>query len=303
MQHLLIALVCLAILIKSAEVFIDQVSAIAKKFKISSFIVGFVLISFGTALPDLVISTYSASQGDTSFAISTTMGSAFVNISLLAGILGLITKYKLQENDLEKNIPVTIAATVAFIIIVLLFGGRLTWVGGIIAIGIYIFATLFLKKQNTVTEHKEKTKLNPLFLVLAFVALALSGKYASESFLRFADYLKIQDSMVGFFVVGVGISVPELVASLQVLKKGNLELSLGNLLGAFLINILIAPSIASFFTPLNYQPFVFDLLYILFSLIMFLFFALLGKEYYISKKEGIGLILIYILFVVLQILL
>lgn len=302
MQHLIIALVCLVILLKSSEVFIDQVSAIAKKFHISSFLVGFTLVSIGTALPDLVISTYSASQGDTSFAIASAMGSAFVNISLLAGVLGLITKYKLQENDLEKNIPAAIVATISFIIMILLFGGYLTWIGGLIAIGLFALVVLFIKKHNTLTVHEEHAKFNIFIFLLASVALALSGKYASESFLSFADYFKIQDSMVGFFIVGIGISVPELVASLQVIKKGNLQLSLGNILGAFLINILVIPSIASFFTPLNFQPFVFDLLYLVFALIMFLFFALLGKEYYISKKEGVALILVYILFVVLQIL-
>lgn len=303
MQHLLIALVCLAILLKSAEVFIDQVSALATKFKISSFLIGFTLLSIGTALPDLVISTYSITQGNNSFALATTMGNAFVNISLLAGVLGLITKYKLQENDLEKNIPVTITATIAFIILILLFGGQLTWIGGVIAIGIFVLVVLFLKNHNNITTYKENTKFNIFILLLALIVLTLSGKYASESFLNFADYFKIQDSMVGFFVVGVGISIPELVASLQVIKKGNLELSLGNILGAFLMNILVIPAIGSFFSNLNYQPFMFDLLYITFALIMFLFFALLGKEYYISKKEGVALILIYVLFVVLQILL
>lgn len=303
MQHLLIALVCLAVLLKSSEIFIDQVSAIAQKFRISSFLVGFTLVSIGTALPDLVISTYSASQGDTNFAIASTMGSAFVNISLLAGILGLITKYKLQEVDLERNIPATIVALISFVIILLLFGGYLPWIGGVIAIAIFILTLLFLKKHNSITIREEQSKFNIFLFLLSFIAMAVAGKYATEGFLNFADYFAIQDSMIGFFVVGVGISIPELTASLQVIRKGNLQLSMGNILGAFLINILVIPSIASFYGPLNFQHFMFDLLYLLFALIIFLFFALLGKEYYISKKESIGLILVYILFVLLQILL
>lgn len=300
MQHLLIALVCLAVLLKASEVFIDQVSAIAKRFRINSFLVGFTIVSIGTALPDLVISTYSASQGNPDFAIATSLGSGIINISLLLGVLGIITRYKLQKNDLENNIPITIFATVCFIILLLLFGGRFTWVGGLISLALFSFVVMFIKKQNHIPPGKTTGKFNLFFLLLSFLLLALSGKYTSDSFLKFADYFNLEDSIIGFLIVGVGISIPELVASLQAIKKGNLQLSLGNILGAFLINILAIPAICSFFTPLNFQPYIFTLIYIFFSLVMFLLFGLMGKEYYISKKEGTALIFIYLLFLVLQ---
>lgn len=302
MFYLLLALICLAILIKAAEIFIDQVSAIAKKFKLSSFLLGFTLVSIGTTLPDMVISLYSASRGNTNFALASTIGSAFVNISLLVGVLGLITKYKLRQNDLEKNIPFAIGATLIFVIMLFLTGGKLNWLGGLLAIGLFFLVVLFIKKYNTLSNHKERTKFHWLIFIISFIAMALAGKYTSENFLHFANYFHIRDSFIGFFLVGVGISIPELVASLQVIRKKNLQLSLGNILGAFLINILVIPALASFFTPLDFQPFIFELVYIIFTLIIFIFFALTGKKYYISRKEGIILVLVYLIFIIFQVL-
>lgn len=183
-----------------------------------------------------------------------------------------------------------------------LTGGKLNWLGGLLAIGLFFLVVLFIKKYNTLSNHKERTKFHWLIFIISFIAMALAGKYTSENFLHFANYFHIRDSFIGFFLVGVGISIPELVASLQVIRKKNLQLSLGNILGAFLINILVIPALASFFTPLDFQPFIFELVYIIFTLIIFIFFALTGKKYYISRKEGIILVLVYLIFIIFQVL-
>lgn len=302
MLHLLFAGLCLVVLIKSADIFVDQSLSIAKKLKISGFLIGFTLISIGTALPDIVISTFASASGDSEFAISTFLGSALVNVTMLIGILSFFTKYRLAKADINKNIPITLGASILLLILILLFRFQFTWVAGIIAMIIYISTVLLAKENNTATVNHKTVKFNIVIFMMSFILLIVAGKISTDQFLVFADQYKIADSVIGYFVVGIGITIPELVTSLEVIKRGNLQLSLGNILGATLINILFIPGLGSFFNTLNFQMFLPGVLFIIFGLIVFFFLALLGKEYYITKKEGVAMLIIYILFVLFQLL-
>ena len=138
MLHLLLAGLCLFILIKSANVFIDQSLAVAKELKLSGFLIGFTILSLGTALPDIIISIFAVTQNNPDFAISTFLGSAFANMTLLVGVLSFFTKYKLNKTDVEKNIPITFAASVGLLILILLFRMKFTWIVGVIVLAIYL---------------------------------------------------------------------------------------------------------------------------------------------------------------------
>jgi len=300
MLHLLYAALCLVVLIKSADIFVDQSLSVAKKLKVSSFLIGFTLIFLGTALPDIVISTFASAQGNSEFAISTFLGSTIVNVTLLVGVLSFFTKYKLDKSDISKNIPITLGASIFLLILILLFRFNFTWIAGIITMTIYTITVFFAKQNNTTTIRHKTVTFNIIAFLISFILLIVTGKISTDQFLLFADHYKIADSVIGFFLVGIGITIPELVASLEVIKKGNLQLSLGNILGATLINILFIPGLGSFFNTLNFQPFLPSVLFVIFGLIIFFFLALLGKEYYITKKEGCVMVLIYILFVISQ---
>jgi cation:H+ antiporter len=300
MPNILIAIVSLAVLIKSANIFIDQSTALAKKIRISSFLVGFTLLALGTSLPDLVISSYSAAKGLPEIAISTFLGSAIVKTSLILGILALFTDYKLSEIDIKRNIPVNLIIFSVFFVILLLFGFQMSNLMGILTI-LLLCISIFLAKENnhTITIHS-KVKFNLLFLLLSFGLLIISGKLCIDNISIFADSYDIAQTTVGYFILAIGTSIPELVTSLTIIKKGNLQLALGNILGSSLFDILLVSGISSFFSILNFKPFLLEFLFLMFATTIFMLFAILGKKYYISKKEGIGLILVYILFILIQ---
>lgn len=302
MLHLLIAGIALVVLIKSADIFIDQALAIAERLNVSSFLIGFTLISIGTALPDLIISTFAAYNGDTNFAIATFIGSAMVNISLLVGVLSFFTKYRLHKIDITRNIPIALGASIFLLLIIAIFKLQLRWPAGLLLIGAFGF-TIYLanKNKNNVTLEAEQ-KFDILIFIISLILLILTGKVSTEHFLSFAQKTGIADTVVGFFLVGISITAPELITSLRVIKKGNLQLSLGNILGASLINILLIPGIASLLTPLNFLSFIPSLLCLTFAVLLFYIFGLLGKEYYITRREGIGMIITYIIFILLQLL-
>lgn len=300
MQHLLLAGLCLVVLIKSANVFIDQSLAIAKKLKLSGFLIGFTIISLGTALPDIIISTFAVAQKNPDFAISTFVGSAFTNMTLLVGVLAFFTKYKLNKTDVEKNIPITFVASLALLVLIILFRMKFTWIVGVISLIIYIF-TVYLASQNNVTKIRQKTdKINIVIFIISFILLIIAGKISTDQFILFAHYFNIANSIVGYFLVALGITIPELVTSLEVIKRGDLHLSLGNILGATLINILFIPGLTSLLSPLNFQSFLPGVIFLVFAILLFFFLSVMGKEYYITKREGLAMLLVYLLFVVFQ---
>lgn len=300
MLHLLLATICLFVLIKSSNIFIDQSLAVAKKLKISGFLIGFTILSLGTALPDLTISIFAVTQKNTDFAISTFLGSAFANMTLLVGVLSFFTKYKLNKTDVERNIPITFVASVGLLILILLFRMKFTWIVGIIVLIIYII-TIFFASQNNNTRIMQKTdKINIAIFFISFILLIVAGKVCTDQFLLFANQYNISDSLVGYFIVSLGITIPELVTSLEVIRKGDMDLSLGNILGATLFNILFIPGLASMFSPLNFQPFLPGIIFLILSILVFFFLSIIGKDYYITKREGLVMLLIYILFVLFQ---
>lgn len=300
MINVLIAFLSLIILLKSADTFIDQSTALAKKIKISSFLVGFTLIALGTSLPDLVISTYSTIKGHQDIAISTFLGSALVNISLLLGMLAILSKYKLVEIDIKKNIPITLFSSIAFVLLLVLFQFQMSWIMGILLILIFIISIFSAKKNNHTIIVKSDVKFNIIYLILSFLLLVFTGRLCVDNILIFAINHGIAETVVGYFILAIGISIPELVTSLAVIKRGNLQLSLGNILGATLINILLIPALSSFFSTLDMKPFSLDIFFLVFALLIFYAFALIGRTRLISKGEGIGLILVYIIFILLQ---
>ncbi len=301
MLHLFIALAGLLVLLKAADVFIDQSLAIAKKIKISGFLIGFTIISIGTALPDLTISTFAVIDGDSSFAISTFIGSAMVNITLLIGALSFFTKYRLYKADIKKNIPITFLAGVLLVALILLFKFQFSWIAGVISVSAFLAIIFFVKENNPPIIIKEDREFHSFLFLLSFVMLILAGKFSTENFLTFAQQYHIADTTIGYFIVGIGITAPELITSLEVIKKGNLQLSLGNILGATLINILLIPGLGSFFNTLDFTGFLPSVLCLLLGIFVFMILAISGKKYYITRKEGVVMLLIYLLFILIQV--
>ena len=300
MVNILIALISLIVLIKSADIFIDQSTSLAKKIKVSGFFIGFTLIALGTSLPDLVVSSYSTISGNQQMAISTFLGAIITKTSLLLGIIAIFSNYKLEEIDIKRNIPLNLGIYILLLILLIIFNFQMPWYLGIITISILIAATFIANKNNHVTKLKSKTVFNPFLLILSFVLVIFSGKFTVDYFVLIAEQFNIAQTTIGYFVLAMGTTAPELITSLTAIKKDNLHISLGNILGASLFDILLVSGISSFFATLHFTDFKLDFVFLIVATIIFFMFAIFGKKYYITKKEGIGLILVYVIFILIQ---
>lgn len=301
MQYLLIALVTLVILVVSADIFVTQASSLARKLKINEFIIGFTILALGTSLPELIVSTYSTYIGHPEITISTVIGSNITNLSLILGIGALIKSYKLYKKDVDFNIPLNLLSVIAFISLLVFFSYKLAFFAGLIMLPILLFFIVTTKNGNTVIHHEKKLNYNFPLLVGSLIFLVISGKICVDNLISYAEFIKISESILGFFIIALGTSLPELVTLIVIIKRGNTEMGIGSLLGSNVINIFLTLGISSFITKLDFQKFIPEIGLLLFTTVMVVVLSRIGKKYYFQKLEGLLLVGIYVIFIIFQI--
>lgn len=295
---LLLTIGGLALVIKAADVFIDQASILAKRLKISSFIIGFTVVAFGTSLPELTVSTYATISGHTGIAVSNVIGSNIANICLILGITALFVPYKLRTEDVHINIPLSLATLLFFVVVLFINNMTLGTLAANILLVVF-FLILITTKQNN---HHGKTTATGTFhwfyLLIAIGVLAVAGRIVVDNALILAATLGVQETLLGYFIIAVGTSFPELVASIAAVKKGNAEIGLGNILGSNLFNLYFILSISALFSPISLSAFVIELVFLVGLTILLVVLALVGKRYYLTRTEGFFLISAYLIFVI-----
>lgn len=300
MIDLIISLFFLAILIFTSSHFIDQSLALAKRLKIGSFVVGFVILALGTSLPELITSTYSTYAGHPDLAISSVIGSNIVNISLILGLVPLIASLKLRKEDVHFNIPLTFLSTIIFVFFIYLNGARLTSNLGVLFLFLFILLLVLFNRENGQEKNEKTVKFNFLIFLFLTILLIISGRYFVEYLTHFSQDSGINESLLGFFLTAIGTSVPELVTTIVALKKGKEQLGMGNLLGSNIFNTFFILSVSAQIATLDFKKYLFDLVFMSFTVLLVLLSAYWGKRYYFSKKEGIVMILSYIMFLIIQ---
>lgn len=301
MITLLIVVISLFLLVKSANVFVDQASAFAKKLKISDFLIGFTIVAFGTSLPELISTIFSALAGHNQLVVSNIIGSNITNTCLIFGLIAVFNNFKIHKRDIDVNIPLNMAAIMAFWALAGFMGFTLNWASGISLILIFFILLILSKEYNHIKTVKlGLTKFNPLILILSLIFLVVSGKVCIEQIIILANQLKISETILGYFLLALGTSLPELVTTWIAVRKNDSELAVGNILGSNLFNLLFIIGVSTFIRPIQLVGFRTDLVFLTGITLATYAFAITGKKYSFNKKEGIGLLSLYILFILFQ---
>lgn len=305
------------LLIKGADYFVEGSSKLAAKIGIPSLIVGLVVVSIGTSLPELGISVTSSIQGKNDMAVGNIIGSNIFNILIVLGAAAAVSPIVINKKQIKKDYLVTYCASVLFLILTftgLLGGGslHLTRIDGILLIACCIFYVLYLGKsinsdKNKNTEGKleeaedsENIKVLPN-LIKFFVGITAIG-FGSSIVVRSASNIGISygmsEQLVGLTIASIGSSLPELVTSVVASRKGENEIALGNALGSCIFNILLIIGVSSILSPITVDAslivdFLFDI-FILTVLGIIVFHNTKKETKILKRAEGIFLILLYI---------
>lgn len=239
----------LVLIIKGGDWFVDAASWFAKKTGIPSFVIGATVVSFATTLPELLVSVRAAANGSTEMAIGNAIGSVTCNTTVIMGISLCVVAGLVEKKSFAVKGSAFVASTV--LLLVLCLGGSLpVWTAAIfwaILLGFMGYNIYEGKKSSDASDSDENpgggsVPRNILLFVVGTVGIVLGAEMLVGSGVAIARGLNISESIIGFTVIAFGTSLPEFVTMLTALRKKDSSISVGNIIGANIIDMtLILP--------------------------------------------------------------
>jgi len=304
---IIVLLFALALLILAAEKFTDSAERIGLYYGMPTFLVGVTIVAIGTSLPELASSLVAIGKGTTEFVAGNVIGSNIANILLVFGVVAIFHK-SFRIRGIEKwDLP--LFAYSVFVLLAFSIGGSFGFLGGVASILGLVAYFYFLSryKKGAYDEHinekvKKSRKLDAkcwLTLLFGVVFIWLGAQYTVTSVIEIAKYLNIGTEVISTTVVALGTSLPELFVSIVSIRKNNLDLATGNVLGSNLFNVFVVMGIPALFTTIVVPA----------SMIMygfsFLIFSSLAFFYIIKQKKtyrwhGVVFLSLYLLFIILM---
>lgn len=297
------------LLIKGADVMVDGASSIAKKFKVSDLVIGLTVVAFGTSAPELVVSLLSALNGNTDIALGNVLGSTIANTLLILGIAAIIYPLKVAKNTVFKEIPFSLLALVLLAIMandLLIDGIQETIISRSEALVLLSFFIIFMyytfgiasatPDETEAGEVKERKTLTAIgMVIIGITALVLGGNWVVSSAVSIATSFGLSEALIGFTIVAIGTSLPELVTSAVAARKKQTDIAIGNVIGSNIFNIFWILGITGLIAPLPVNPGANLDLSVALGATLVLFLALfVGKRHQLERWQGVIFILVYV---------
>ena len=260
----------LALLVWSADRFVEGSASTARHFGMSPLLIGMVIIGFGTSAPEMVVSALAASQGNPGIALGNAYGSNITNIALILGVTALISPIAVHSQLLRKELPILtlVTALAAW----QLWDGEITRLdasvllavlGGLMA---WIIWQGMQKSEDALEgeiEQELAVRTMPIrraifWLIVGLALLIVSSRILVWGAVEIAYGFGVSDLIIGLTIVAVGTSLPELASSIIATRKGEHDMALGNILGSNLFNTLAVVGIAGAIHPMIVEPEVFN---------------------------------------------
>ena len=307
MQDLLFTILGLAILILGGSWLLKSAVALSLRLNISKIIIGMTVVSFATSAPELIVSVNAALDGFPDLALGNVIGSNIANLGLVLAITIILGSIDVRPSFYTTDWPVMMAASLLFFGFIFFDGEIQRLEGGIMFTFLFIFLIYLLRFQKAavVEEPKEDYVLLPLYKAVMFLVLGATALWGGSELLvqgavGIASSYGISERIIGITVVSVGTSIPELAASVIAIIKKEKAISVGNLIGSNIFNLLAVLGITSMITPIKVidQGLLSnDIFWMLGISFMILPLVFLPKGLRLGWRDGLVLILLYGLFV------
>ena len=298
----------LTLLIFGGNALLKSSVSISLKLSIPKIIVGMTVVSFATSLPELVVSLKAALAGNPDLALGNVVGSNAANIGLVLGVTLLFGSMEVTSSFYKIDWPVMMVASLMLLGFLYFDGVLSRFEGGVLVFVMIAFLWWLLKMQSgpaVVDELPSDDELlsipmTLLYLVAGGVGLWLGSEWLVEAAVNIAEDLGVSDRVIGLTVVSIGTSIPELAASIIAMIKKEKAISLGNLIGSNIFNIMSGLGITAIVSPITVkdQGFITNDLFFM-TFIAFVLFPLVfaPSKMKLSWKEGLVLLSIYGAFV------
>ena len=288
-----------------SEFLIDGAKNLAKKLKVSDLVIGLTIVSIGTSFPELVVGLISAFQGYTEFVIGNVLGSNIANIGLAIGLPALFFKI---DFDLKNSIAPFIYNLLACLMLYLFIQDNLISAkeaqGLLLVFFVYIIASFLRPNITSCNGELENENNSPiyksLFKIITGSIILYYGSvfFVDNGAIPLVEQFGFSEKAVGMTIVAIGTSLPELFVTLIALSKKEVGISLGNIIGSNIFNILFVLSTIALVTPIETSNVTFELFLGVVFLLTLMFFILLNKG--LNKVTSLLLFIGYVIFLYLQ---
>lgn len=304
-MNYLYLIIGLTVLIFSGDFLVKGGVQIANRLKIPKLIVGLTIVSIGTSAPELFVSVGAALNGSPDLSIGNVIGSNIANIGLILGITALILPMPISRESSKINFPIMLA--ISFLLWFIIRDFELSIWNGVLLVTLLIAYILFLtyraRKQKDRKEKIQKPTI-PTWRAITYILIASIGLYYGAELLvssaqKIALSFGISERIIGLTILAFGTSVPELATSIIAALKKQMDISVGNIIGSNIFNILSVLGFTSIIKPINVNPAIleFDILFMI-GIAVLLFLTMLPlSNGRIRRFEGFLLLSFYITYV------
>lgn len=282
---------------------------ISLKFSVPKIIIGMTVVSFATSAPELIVSLNATLDGLPSFAIGNVLGSNIANIGLVLGIITIIYPITLKQRFYYTDFPLLMISTALFYFIIYTDNQISRTEGFILLISItVILFYLFIYQKKSISEFSEEIDNNKISITKSFMYIIFSGSLlwlGSETLIKsavtVASKFEISERVISITMVAIGTSIPELAASIVASLKKQNDLSIGNLIGSNIFNLLVVIGVTSSIIPIGgiENSVIFnDMLWVVLFSGVILPLAYFGRRNVLTRKKGIILLILYLIFII-----
>lgn len=306
LRSVVLLVFALYILVKGADYFITAAEKLGTAFGLRPFLIGVVIVGMGTSLPELAASIAAVLSGANTMVLANVVGSNIANILLVGGVLAFVGgPILIKQKLLQTELPIFIIATIHFTAVV--YDGVVDQVEAVLLVGTLLAYCWYLFYESTDmsngTESHEPAAsrqvewVTVFLLITGLTAVLVGAKFTVDMTVAIATSLQISVAFISITAIAIGTSLPELVVSIQAVRKQGAEMAIGNIFGSSAFNMLAVAGLPALFVPLVADKVVVELgLGVMVAASIVLFVSGLARQ--IMRWEGLMLLLFFAFFII-----
>lgn len=256
----------LLLLYYGAEYLVAGSSKLALSFGIRPLVIGLTVVAFATSMPELMVSLFASIRGSSSIAAGNIIGSNIANVGLILGAAALVSPLLVARTTLTREVPMMVAASLATYLMA--WDGQLGFIDGLLLllslVGFLVYCIVTARQPLGVDVDDTLEKVvaaeaihrgrNIILVLLGMIGLGIGAELMVRGAVMIATRLGVSELVIGLTIVALGTSLPELAASMMSASKGQMDMSVGNVIGSNIFNVLFVLGICPLFGPLAIEP-------------------------------------------------
>jgi cation:H+ antiporter len=308
---ILLLLVGFVALIYGANALVDAASSLAARWGVPSIVIGLTIVAFGTSAPELVVNVFAATTGSTDMVLGNVLGSNIFNVLGILGISALVYPLTVKSNTTWIEIPLSLLAAICVLVVssdIFLDGSDANFISRSDGIILLLFFLIFLVynlmvakgggADEEISTKDYSTGKAVFFIVLGLAGLVVGGRLIVISAVSIAEVVGLSERVIGLTVVSIGTSLPELATSIIAVRKKNVDIAIGNVVGSNIFNIFLILGISGTIVPLGINPdSLFDIMVNIITGLLLFIFVFTGRGRKVERWEGAVFVVGYVAYV------